>query len=292
MPRRWTPPRPPSWTPCRRAPSASSGNAAIRARASPPTATRRPPSPVSPRPASPSRPIPSARSAASCPGPRPPSARCAPCTSSGARPRARKPAAARATTASSITSSIRRAAIASARGAVHGRHGAAHLGALFCQSYFDGESAAEAEIRALADSLYFRADWQWASVRPPTIGHGWTPEAGHLPYDWRGYNEAMLVYLLALGSPTHSVAPEAWSAWLAGYRWGEFQGQRAAGLRAALRPPVHGGVDRLPRHRRCGPARPTASTTSRTRAAPRSPSTTMRWRIRAAGRATAPGCGD
>ena len=104
------------------------------------------------------------------------------------------------------------------------------MGALFCQAYFDAESAAEVEIRALADSLYFRAEWDWASVRPPTIGHGWTPEAGHLPYDWRGYNEAMPVYLLALGSPTHPVDPAAWQAWLAGYRWGEFMGWEQLGF--------------------------------------------------------------
>jgi hypothetical protein len=95
-------------------------------------------------------------------------------------------------------------------------------GVLFCQSYFDRPAAGEDSIRALADSLYGRADWQWASIRPPTISHGWEPETGHLPYDWRGYNEAMLVYLLALGSPTYPVAPEAWSAWTEGYDWGEF----------------------------------------------------------------------
>lgn len=103
-------------------------------------------------------------------------------------------------------------------------------GVLFCQSYFDGPGAREDSIRAYADSLYLRADWQWASVRPPTIGHGWKPESGHLPYDWRGYNEAMLLYILALGSPTHPVDAEAWSAWTAGYQWGEFYGYEHLGF--------------------------------------------------------------
>jgi hypothetical protein len=98
-------------------------------------------------------------------------------------------------------------------------------GVLFCQSYFDGTGAQEDSIRALADSLYLRTDWQWASVRSPTVGHGWKPESGFLPYDWRGYNEALLLYILALGSPSHPVPPEAWDAWTAGYRWGEFHGQ-------------------------------------------------------------------
>jgi hypothetical protein len=103
-------------------------------------------------------------------------------------------------------------------------------GALFCQSYFDQEHDEERQIRALADSLYLRVDWPWASVRPPTIGHGWDPEEGHLPYDWRGYNEAMLLYLLALGSPTLAVGSEAWQAWIQGYVWGSFEGYEHVGF--------------------------------------------------------------
>jgi hypothetical protein len=103
-------------------------------------------------------------------------------------------------------------------------------GVLFCQSYFADPIAEEDSIRSLAEALYRRVDWRWASVRPPTLGHGWDPEGGYLPYDWRGYNEAMVLYLLALGSPTHPVPPEAWSAWTAGYRWGTFEGQALLGF--------------------------------------------------------------
>jgi hypothetical protein len=103
-------------------------------------------------------------------------------------------------------------------------------GALFCQSYFDGADPAEVAVRALAESLYARADWRWAQVRPPAIGHGWTPEEGHLGYDWRGYNEAMLVYLLALAAPRHAVGPDAWREWTSHYRWGTFHGQEHLGF--------------------------------------------------------------
>ncbi|RZL37293.1 MAG: Tat pathway signal protein [Rubrivivax sp.] len=101
------------------------------------------------------------------------------------------------------------------------------MGALHAQSFFDGGHAEEAAIRALVDELYGRVDWTWAQVRPPSIGHGWLPEKGHLPNDWKGYNEAMMVYLLALGSPTRPVQPEAYEAWLSTYdrSWGESQGQ-------------------------------------------------------------------
>ncbi|WP_422012030.1 glucoamylase family protein [Roseateles sp.] len=102
------------------------------------------------------------------------------------------------------------------------------MGALHAQSYFDQPHADEARIRALVDELYGRVDWAWAQVRPPSIGHGWTPEKGHIPNDWKGYNEAMMVYLLALGSPTRPVRPEAYDAWLSTYdqhSWGESYGQ-------------------------------------------------------------------
>ncbi|MCA9751958.1 MAG: Tat pathway signal protein, partial [Gemmatimonadetes bacterium] len=103
-------------------------------------------------------------------------------------------------------------------------------GALFAREYFDSEAATEAELRSLADSLYARADWNWASPRPPALGHGWDPESGHLPYDWRGYNEAMILYLLALGSPTHAVPAEAWNEWSSRYHTGEFQGETYLGF--------------------------------------------------------------
>lgn len=90
-------------------------------------------------------------------------------------------------------------------------------GALFCQSYFSGTDPEEVEIRALAEEIYRRVDWRWAQVHAPAISHGWTPEDGFLEYDWRGYNEAMLVYLLALGSPTFPVEATAWTEWTSTY---------------------------------------------------------------------------
>ena len=100
-------------------------------------------------------------------------------------------------------------------------------GVLFCQSYFTGAHPEEVEIRALAEEIHARVDWRWAMARPPSIALGWSPEGGFLPYDWRGYSEAMLVYLLALGSPTHAVDAGAWAAWTRGYDgdWGTSLGQ-------------------------------------------------------------------
>jgi hypothetical protein len=103
-------------------------------------------------------------------------------------------------------------------------------GVLLCQSYFDGADATETAIRALAESLYGRTDWRWIQPRPPLVAMGWYPETGFHTYDWRGYNEAMLVYVLALGSPTHPIDTSAWSAWTATYQWGTFHGQTHVGF--------------------------------------------------------------
>ena len=100
-------------------------------------------------------------------------------------------------------------------------------GVLLCQSYFDGDNRAEREIRELAETLYARVDWRWAQNRASAISHGWRPETGFLRFDWRGYNEALLVYVLALGSPTHAVEQDSWKEWTQTYRnhWGRFSGQ-------------------------------------------------------------------
>jgi len=98
-------------------------------------------------------------------------------------------------------------------------------GALACREYFDGPDTVETAIRDLADSIYFRVDWKWAQVRAPQVSMGWRPEEGFIAYDWRGYNEAMILLILALGSPTHPIEPAAWDAWTQTYTWSTFQGQ-------------------------------------------------------------------
>jgi hypothetical protein len=98
-------------------------------------------------------------------------------------------------------------------------------GVLFAQSYFDRQDGVEAAIRGVAEQLYERVDWPWEQVRVPAISMGWTPEEGFHSYDWRGYNEAMIVIVLALGSPTYPVAASAWGEYAKSDRWGTFYGQ-------------------------------------------------------------------
>ncbi|MDP0499807.1 MAG: glucoamylase family protein [Verrucomicrobiota bacterium JB022] len=96
------------------------------------------------------------------------------------------------------------------------------LGALFCQSYFDGPEQAEVEIRQLAETLYRRVEWDWALVRPSLMCMGWMPETGFIPADYEGYNEAMFLYLLALASPTHPIPEDSWERFVWSYHWADF----------------------------------------------------------------------
>lgn len=97
-------------------------------------------------------------------------------------------------------------------------------GVLFAQSYFDGPTAAEREIREMADTLYRRVDWTWLSEGRPGLAYSWYPERGMSGDSWFGYNEAMIMYILAFGSPTHPAPPGGWRHWTSRYVWGNFYG--------------------------------------------------------------------
>ncbi len=99
------------------------------------------------------------------------------------------------------------------------------MGALAGGEYFDRGTPPEREIRALADSLYRRVDWAWMQLPDGIVSMGWKPREGRFDFGYKGYNEAMLLYVLALGSPTHPVDARAWPAFTGTYVWGGFHGQ-------------------------------------------------------------------
>lgn len=92
-------------------------------------------------------------------------------------------------------------------------------GALTAGAYFDADTTEEQEIRSLADALYRRADWPWAQNGGLTVTHGWKPESGFLQYRWEGYDEALVVYILGLGSPSHPLPDSSYAAWASTYEW-------------------------------------------------------------------------
>jgi hypothetical protein len=97
-------------------------------------------------------------------------------------------------------------------------------GMLAAARYFDHDTAHERSVRDIAHTLADRVDWRWMQPRGDAICHGWKPERGFLRYDWRGYNEALLTYALALGARHRPIHPQAYDAWLAGHRWRRIYG--------------------------------------------------------------------
>jgi hypothetical protein len=99
-------------------------------------------------------------------------------------------------------------------------------GIIDAKQYFDGTDPTETRIRNLADSIYQRMNWDLMRNYHPGILMGWMPGTGFLNYgQWIGYNEASIMYILALGSPTYPVDNSAWDLWTAGYLWQTHYGQ-------------------------------------------------------------------
>ncbi len=98
-------------------------------------------------------------------------------------------------------------------------------GVLSVQSYFDKQNETEEKIRSVADALYRRVEWDWALNEAGKLSMGWHPEKGFLDAEWHGYNEAMILLVLAIGSPTHSIPPESWAKWCETYEWTTYQSQ-------------------------------------------------------------------
>jgi hypothetical protein len=110
-------------------------------------------------------------------------------------------------------------------------------GVLNAEQYYGGSDATETQIRSVADALYRRVEWDFLADGQGLIAMGWKPDVGQYPQRWVGYNEAMLLYVLAIGSPTHPVPGSAWAGWTAGYdaTWGTAYGQTYLGF-----PPLFG----------------------------------------------------
>jgi predicted esterase len=98
-------------------------------------------------------------------------------------------------------------------------------GILSCMTYFDGKNATEKEICETADFLFRRVEFDWYMNEHDRMSMGWFPERGFLCADWRGYNEAMILVLMGLGSPTHPLPADGWASWCKPYYRTDFQGQ-------------------------------------------------------------------
>ncbi len=79
-------------------------------------------------------------------------------------------------------------------------------GILTCRAHFK-----DPKITDLATQIYNRVDWPWMLNEGKTFALGWLPATGFLAPRWDHYAEMMMMYLLAIGSPTHPIDPSFWA---------------------------------------------------------------------------------
>jgi hypothetical protein len=79
-------------------------------------------------------------------------------------------------------------------------------GVLTCRQHF-----LDPQIQTLATELYQQIDWQWMLNGGSTFAGAWTPESGFTPWRWDTYSELMMMYLLAIASPTYPIPASSWN---------------------------------------------------------------------------------
>ena len=90
-------------------------------------------------------------------------------------------------------------------------------GLLTARQFFNGSSLAEQSLRKRIAHLWETVEWDWYRKTPegPALLWHWSPQwSWIINHRIDGFNETMIVYLLAIASPTHSVpASLYYSGW-------------------------------------------------------------------------------
>ncbi|MBL9127970.1 MAG: hypothetical protein JNL97_10005, partial [Verrucomicrobiales bacterium] len=92
-------------------------------------------------------------------------------------------------------------------------------GLLTARRYFDRDAARERELRAAIGRLWEGVEWSWFRKTPDgeVLYWHWSPKwAWHISHPLIGWNETLIVYLLAMASPTHPIPPSLYHTGWAG----------------------------------------------------------------------------
>ena len=77
--------------------------------------------------------------------------------------------------------------------------------------YFKNGNQLEKDLAKQMDELWKGVEWNWYSNKQNTLYWHWSPNFGwKMNFSVRGYNECLIMYVLAASSPTHPIAPEAY----------------------------------------------------------------------------------
>jgi hypothetical protein len=98
-------------------------------------------------------------------------------------------------------------------------------GILYAKQYFNGTNADEANIRTMADAIFNGVNWGWMAQGSNAVSMAWYPTTGFDAANWVGYDEAMLLYCLSLGTTNNPLPSSAWGQWTTGYIWATNYGQ-------------------------------------------------------------------
>ena len=80
-------------------------------------------------------------------------------------------------------------------------------GLLTARQYFNTSDPVETQSRTLIDQIWESVEWDWYTKGENVLYWHWSPD-----YDWdmgikvTGWNEALIAYVLAAASPTHSIS--------------------------------------------------------------------------------------
>ncbi|MFO1040019.1 MAG: glucoamylase family protein [Geminicoccaceae bacterium] len=115
------------------------------------------------------------------------------------------------------------------------------MGLLCARQYFDRPEGKEAGLRGWIRTLWHEAEWNWFTQggRRVLYWH-WSPNYGWaMDHEIRGWNECLVTYVLAAGSPTYPIDPVVYhKGWAAGRDF--LSGREHLGIKLQLGPPLGG----------------------------------------------------
>ena len=113
-------------------------------------------------------------------------------------------------------------------------------GLLCARQYFDQNNPQEETLRNAITGLWEAVEWDWYRKNNSGVLYWhWSPNYGwQMNFPIRGYNEALIIYLLAIASPTHPVPASLWNTGWAGA--GYVNGQTYYNLKLDVGPPKGG----------------------------------------------------
>ncbi|WPP51107.1 glucoamylase family protein [Catalinimonas niigatensis] len=84
-------------------------------------------------------------------------------------------------------------------------------GLLTVRQYFREGNEAEQQLAAKIDELWKAVEWDWYTQGKDVLYWHWSPNhAWEMNFPVGGYNECLIMYVLAAASPTHSIEPDVY----------------------------------------------------------------------------------